>query len=294
MPFHLNPEKDWQALGKVAPIQLIDARLQLHHAVQIVSVLGRYLLPARKDDSHASLTWSRKYQAWLGEPIGASGQLRGGLHPGGFNLMLINDVTGAYDDLHLDEFTIGEAFFWMERKLEENGVNIDDLILETPYELPHHDTGEGDPFRFYDLAPFRELANYYSNAQVLLEQLAAQDKRFTPVRCWPHHFDLAALLTLKEAHDPENTESLGIGLSPGDENIAEPYFYLSVWPYPEIDLAKLPPLPGGQWQTEGWVGALLTADQISRETSAAAQARLVADFILIAINELAKQLNYTI
>jgi hypothetical protein len=47
------------------------------------------------------------------------------------------------------------------------------------------------------------------------------------VRCWPHHFDLGSLIVVETSADGELTKSIGIGLSPGDEAHAEPYFYVS-------------------------------------------------------------------
>ena len=44
----------------------------------------------------------------------------------------------------------------------------------------------------------------------------------------------------------ESARTIGVGLSPGDENISEPYFYVTPWPYPPP--AKLPKLPEiGAW-----------------------------------------------
>ena len=73
----------------------------------------------------------------------------------------------------------------------------------------------------------------------------------TPVRCWPHHFDIATLLNIGQ----ENLQSIGIGLSPGDSNNREPYFYVTMWPYPDVEEVSFSELL--QWKVElfkvGWV-----------------------------------------
>jgi hypothetical protein len=49
--------------------------------------------------------------------------------------------------------------------------------------------------------------------------------------------------------------------SPGDGSYDQPYFYVTPWPYPSTD--ALPLLPAGvHWHTEGWTGAVLTAEQV--------------------------------
>jgi hypothetical protein len=82
----------------------------------------------------------------------------------------------------------------------------------------------------------------------------------SPVRCWPHHFDLATLTTLP-ARNADATGYVGAGLSPGDEYYDEPYFYVSV--YPEPDPATLPKLPMlGHWHLRDFMAAVAPAHKI--------------------------------
>jgi hypothetical protein len=81
----------------------------------------------------------------------------------------------------------------------------------------------------------------------------------SPLCCWPHHFDLAILTTLKRGANPDGY--LGVGLSPGDHYYDEPYFYVSVYPKP--DDAQLPALPTiGHWHTYEFVAAVSPAHKI--------------------------------
>jgi hypothetical protein len=69
-----------------------------------------------------------------------------------------------------------------------------------------------------------------------------------------------------------------VGLVPGDENYAEPYWYITPYPVPENP--NLPPLDGeGLWRPEGWFGAVLTATKIADAGDAGAQAERVSAFI---------------
>jgi len=71
-------------------------------------------------------------------------------------------------------------------------------------------------------------------------------------------------------------------MTPGDDSYAEPYFYVSPWPYPEPDeLPKLPP-PAG-WHTTEWVGAVMTAEDLIAAGDEGAQAGRAASFARAAI-----------
>ena len=75
---------------------------------------------------------------------------------------------------------------------------------------------------------------------------------------------------------------------PGDTSIDVPYLYVTPWPYPE-DKSGFPALEaGGRWQTEGWFGAVLSADALSAEgpDAQAAQMRLFVDAAVAASRRL--------
>ena len=48
---------EWRRLGSVDPRELSPARLEVHHAAQVVSAIGITHLPHQPDDSHTNLEW---------------------------------------------------------------------------------------------------------------------------------------------------------------------------------------------------------------------------------------------
>ena len=110
------------------------------------------------------------------------------------------------------------------------------------------------------------LSAWFGMAHNALEQLASEQTDLqpgpSPVRCWPHHFDIATYVSL-EAGDPETARGIGVGMSPGDESYAEPYFYVNPWPHLEASALPLAPSPG-HWHTHGFVGAIATGTEILR------------------------------
>jgi hypothetical protein len=74
-----------------------------------------------------------------------------------------------------------------------------------------------------------------------------------------------------------------VGLSPGDSSYAEPYFYVTPWPYPESP--ALPQLPAGAaWHRTGWFGAVLTGTAIFRDVEGTLprRAEIVREFLDVA------------
>jgi len=111
-----------------------------------------------------------------------------------------------------------------------------------------------------ELAEFlRVLAVWYSNANAVLGamrlDIIGRIPDVPPVRCWPHHFDLDTLITVAPGR------TTGVGFSPGDDFYDAPYFYVSLYPGP--DVASLPRLPAiGHWHAKPFTAAIATARRI--------------------------------
>lgn len=92
---------------------------------------------------------------------------------------------------------------------------------------------------------------------------AEQREQTSPVQLWPHHFDLAfTWFSGRQVPDVDPSdaeqadEQMGFGFAPGDEVMAEPYFYAGAYPAPDdLESCVLP--EGAHWQREGFTGAAL-------------------------------------
>jgi hypothetical protein len=246
----------FEPLGRPSPAALTEARVALHWAVQVVAAAGSALIPAMPDDSHTSLEWSTAGRLLVGGMTPRKARL--GLRPTDLTLVVV-DVTGdAKRELSLAGRTLEDAFAWTA---DAFGVSA----LEMPsYQMPEHIVGHGGAFGGTDPGALAELARWYASADVLLRDFVASrpyaGEHASPVRCWPHHFDIATLVSLPGAASG-SARTIGVGLSPGDSSYGEPYFYVTPWPYPESP--ALPRLPAGAtWHQTGWVGAVLTATAI--------------------------------
>jgi hypothetical protein len=274
----------WLQVGERAPTDLVDARLQLHWAVQLVSAVGTTLLPAAVDDSHTNLEWLAEPGVLASRPTADAPRCRAALRVTDLRLYLLNEDGVASAQHALDGMTLDQGLVWLEQEIAAFWQHPLPKPLRRPQlDLPDHAAGRGAVFRVLDAAAFTEINRWYANGDSVLRGLTERTRGASLVRCWPHHLDLATLVTLEVGRNSAPARTIGIGLSPGDAAYAEPYWYVTPWPYP--DQPHLPVLDGGgEWHRTGWLGAVLTGSTIAAEPSAEGQARLVHAFLGSAVD----------
>lgn len=268
----------WKTIGEHSPSDLTEARLQLHYAVQLVAAAGETLTPAQPDASQASLSWDLDQSAFVGALIPAQTPFRIALHPSTLTVMIWDLQGVAIAALDLDQQTLAAGFDWLNRELAQLGVTQTLVPLTYPPDFPDHAIAQGANFDLSQTAALQAFADYYSNTAQLLTAIVSTTPNASPVRIWPHHFDMATLVSLPGTQNGE-PKSVGLGFSPGDSSYNEPYWYVTPWPYP-VDKSPLPPLSGnGFWHTQSWVGAVLRGSQLAvPDRAAPVQAFLTTAF----------------
>jgi hypothetical protein len=251
----------WRPIRGIDLGRLREARLEAHYAAQWLARAARAFVTAHPDDGHTSLTWDDRLDGLETHPL--QSDLRLGLRVPDLTLLL--GGPGGRQSFPLDGRTDADARRWLGKQLGAHGLDAGKLDAPTPYDMPAHAVGRGGAYGAGKLADaLAELAAWLANAQRSLgavrERMTRRGLTASPVRCWPHHFDMATL-TLLEGGDAEHARSVNAGFSPADEHYEEPYFYVSPHPYP--DPAKLPPLPAlGHWHVRGFTAAIAPASRI--------------------------------
>lgn len=248
----------WEPLGRVSPERLAEARRQLHWMAQAAAAVGKRLLAHQPNFSEQSFRWIEDVRALAQGAVPGPQPFRSALRPSPPALLLLDGDGRPLRELPLDGHTLEEAFRWLEEETAGLLGQPLDPPLDRSADIEPHPVGTGAPFSAADLDAFAELAAWFGNAHRLLTAVAAKNPGASAVRCWPHHFDIATLISLdgEASQNTETARSIGAGLSPGDTGRPAPYFYVTPWPYPSAE--KLPDLEGGGiWNTAGWVGAVL-------------------------------------
>lgn len=270
---------DWCRTDPSQAHALTAAREQLHHAVQFAAVFGLRYLPAAADDSHSSLGWRAGEASLSSHAVhGPGGALRVQIVIPSFVLRVLRDEREVLA-VALHERAVEEVAAIVRRTLAHEGLRAERYTLERHYALPPHPLAQPHA-RFVRPAvgELVQLAAWFGNAALVLQELAARTPDTAPIRCWPHHFDLATLFPAGPG------ATIGVGLSPGDDGIPEPYYYVNRYPRPAGTPALPPVAGGGTWQTHGWFGAALPGSRV--EGTAGDQYAQVRAFLHSAIGTL--------
>ena len=287
MDFQSTVEK-WRRVDMERSGSLAGARLAAHWAAQVVAAVGDALVPAESDDSHTSMEWDDGRGLLLGGPIPGGG-VRVGLSLAGLELVVLDGRQAERQRIPLEERTLTAALDLVTEVLAGLlGHPVERRPELRTYDMPAHPVGQGVPFAAPDRQGLAELARWYGNAAALMETVSDATPLASPVRCWPHHFDITTLLTLDPEEAGDDRRYIGFGLSPGDASYGEPYFYVNPWPYPGD--GELPELAGGGfWHREGWTGAVLPASRLTPD--GAAQGERVVAWLRSALAAVREQLE---
>lgn len=274
---------NWKNIKGVDLEILKKNRKSLHQAVQIVGAFPRNLLPHDPTDATASLEWNSKNQSLESLHItNADRSVKVGLVLDSFELYIDTDgVKNA--SIQLSGKSVNGGMDWLKKELSELNIEADHLNLELPYEIENYDYSQ---VLSIDDHATKEYGILYQNTQNSLQNVTSKWKEAYDIRCWPHHFDLATLIPLETDPKGEILKSIGVGLSPGDEGIEEPYIYVNIWPQVDLEALEKYSLPIGYWNKEGWSGAVLTYSQILNAKDQGAEYQSFIDF---AINTLSSK-----
>lgn len=262
----------WQKTGKIDPKSLTESRLQLHYAIQFAAAVGNFLTESKPDTSHASLTWNSELNLFVSGIVATEKPFQVALEPVSLTSIILDTQGKKLAEFSLGKKTMEQGMNWLKREISSLGADGEKLtFVSYPDDFPDHPLARGTPFNETQEVQRQELTAYYANTNLLLQEIVSTTEGASPIRIWPHHFDLATLISLPYTQKGE-AMSIGVGLSPGDSSYDQPYWYVTPWPYP--DPANLPELDGGgSWHTQDWVGAILTASQLSQGDEQQAQVK---------------------
>jgi hypothetical protein len=253
-------ETAWTRLGSVAPVDLTDATLELHWAAQFLASAGQTFAEPSPDDSHRAMSWSPKLTALVSAPFAGAYPFRAALRPSDLTLLLVDRADNVLGAHPLSGTSRDEGYEWMSLGMATYLGGAPPVVGRPDYDMPDHPIQHGARF-----SPPSEslitLEALYDTAASTLGDIVSQRDDASGVLCWPHHFDMATLITLERGDDGAPTKTVGVGMAPMGGGFAHWYWYVTPWPYP--DASALPALgPRGTWHTEGWTGAILTGAEV--------------------------------
>ncbi|MBT8487294.1 MAG: hypothetical protein KJO65_00570 [Gemmatimonadetes bacterium] len=254
-------DPSWNEALAFAPDALVDTTLELHWAAQLVASAGQTFAEPRDDDSHRAMSWSPELGAFVGADFAGPYAFRLALRPADLSLVLLDRADGTLSVFELPGRSRQEAYDWLALGMATYRGGTPPVIERPEYDMPEHPVGRTAAFSRDRRSELTALAALYSSAASILTRLYGDRDDASEIRCWPHHFDLATLLTIEASVDAEESRTIGIGLAPMGGGYDTWYLYVTPWPYP--DATALPDLGrDGRWQTEGWTGAVLSGAEV--------------------------------
>jgi hypothetical protein len=282
---------DWRPLAGVDLVRLQEARLQAHYAVQWLARSAQAFIAPKPDDSHMNFSWEDAYGGF------ATHKLQGVRI--GVKLLPLSIATleGKNSEpgrvLVLDGQKDADIRNWFGETAHSLGLDARPLDKPLPYKILPHRIATGSTYNTAGLdEALRELMAWFSNADKSIARVAEamRQNKFdvSMVRCGPQHFDLSAQIVVQAGKSTlESGRLISVGLSPGDINYNEPYFFAS--PSPAPPPAKLPPLAEpGRWHVKGFTAAILPSQRI---LSAQARQTFVEKFFIEAVGASLKSLR---
>ncbi len=281
--------EQWEVIGRKPAAELGATRRQLHCALQVLARVPETFVPAREDSSHAAFDWDGGQRAFVSQTIPAPDPYRVALRVPDAMALTIGAAGEPLGHFALHGRSIAALASWISGETGRLGPGPLSLDAATGAgsDWPPPACAGRDAFDFSDYDALQELPHYYMDAFRLLEDLRGRwvDRASpSPVRVWPHGFDIDAVLALGERDGEQHT--VGVGMSPGDADVDQPYFYVNAWP--AGDRSRLPPMEEsrGRWSTDGWFGAALPARDVVDDGDPDAQALTVTQFYDFAVDVL--------
>lgn len=254
------PTTGWLPIRPERSRDIGAARRELHFGAQFASALGISFLPARPDDSHTNLTWLASSRLLASQPVAhAGGTIRAAIRPRDLTLVLLDDRGQEVAARAMTGKAPSALKEWMASQLNAVGLDGGRYTLDRHFEIPTRALGTDTPLSA-EWAALEQLEAWFGNAAAVLEGVR-EEHDGADVRCWPHHFDIATLITIAPGR------TVGVGMEPGDTYYDEPYFYVNVHPAPAAN-ALTATLDGkGSWHTRDWVGAVLPGARLSADAT---------------------------
>jgi len=281
----------WYKLNNIDFSELSKTRKIYHLAIQNVAAVGRRFLPKKKDDSNANLEWIPSHKRLASRWIEGKIKFRSSIGFDDFTIHLVNSEIESISKFELNGKKHNQVLVWLEKQIVNIGLDASSLALNLPYQLPVYPEAKGKPFNIEDFAFSKELGKYFHNSQIIIKEINSKIKNASDIRVWPHHFDISSLITINDTGNHETSSSINLGMSPGDDSIDEPYFYIVPWPYPEVmDLKELD--TPAFWVTEDWFGGVLkSSDLVKKASDSKHQYEIISKFYNNGLRILEKIVN---
>ncbi len=227
----------------------------MHLAAQYLAAAANSFLAHRPDDSQANLEFDLQNQRLNTRALDEKGTF--------LSLCYQSYSLGWHSpdqetkNLSLDKQSHKAVLEWLQKMSAT--IPGKKYSFEVTYEKPF-DIGEDYVHQLTDIEALKKLAMLRARAQEIITGFLKKNKLKSEVKVWPHHFDTGAFAVL----ETDTGLSIGIGLAIPDTLSEDFYYYASAYlGEGAIDISQFGNLSNGRWVNDGFIGAILPANDLS-------------------------------
>jgi hypothetical protein len=230
---------------------------ELHKAAQYLAAAGISFIDKKPDDSHTNVGWNTSESRMETHVFGDGFKLGLNLKNQGLEWMKGDTVVSFLD---LSNFSHKEIVTWIAEQAIQNNLSKS-YSYSFHYDLPYEDVADGHIFTL-DKSDLSSISSELTKAQNVFEQFLKLENLESPIRVWPHHFDLGIYAAL----NAENS-FMGAGLAIPDSLVDGLYFYVSGYKNgAAIETKSFGKLQHGEWRSD-WNGATLASKDIDGDNA---------------------------
>jgi len=279
----------WWELAGHDSADLAQAWAQAHHAIRLAGLVGKSWASPRGDGQHAAMTWYSGQGLLDGlfasEPVAGDRPMRGVIRLWNLDLLFVEESGAPIDQTELVGITLNDARNWMIRAIEQQAGKPNRAVPENQ-STPEHPVAASAKFGGLSQMAHAELLRLYGNTASVLEQVSWTVDGASPVRMWPHSFELSTQVMLSK--DEKMPPKLVVmGLAPPGKLSAGGYWYVAPWRSNVVsEHDSWDTLPVGDWVTgkNELPIAVLPIEDIVESEDPAVQHNRVAEFFATAFN----------
>ncbi|NOQ71121.1 MAG: hypothetical protein GQ574_03905 [Crocinitomix sp.] len=227
---------------------------QLHLVAQYLAAAGISFLNKELDDSHTNVGWNSDKKRMETHAFG-SGNHQLAINLERAHLEWLKDGF-ATDSIDLQQNTHSSILIWISALAAKNEIK-QPYSYNFHYDLPYATIGDNDKFTFKADA-LNEIIAQLNIGQNAFETFLDENDLASPIRIWPHHFDLGVYASINS----EGSIFMAAGLAIPDSLVDDLYYYASAYnDGTEVVSKNLTGLTIGDWRSD-WNGATLPSSQI--------------------------------
>lgn len=231
---------------------------QLHIASQYLAAAGINFVTKEADDSHTNLAWNSANDRMETHSFGSGNyQLAINLTTTHLEWLKEGESTNSID---LQGNTHSDIVSWISEQVSKSGIEKQ-YEYKFHYDLPYSKIENDSRFKF-STDELNKIIARLNTGQESFEAFLKENHLKSPIRIWPHHFDLGIYTSINS----EGTFFMGAGLAIPDSLVDDLYYYASGYDNGKPVVTKnYSGLSNGEWRTD-WNGATLASTEIDSTT----------------------------